>query len=160
MVAPGCVCRYAEASDLAAIEPLWRALYDHQASHGMRLEVPPGAFEAWAKSMSPALGRFSVVAVAERDGVAVGFVAGRVRALPAYFGGGSAGFISEVYVSDSERGSGIGRRVLAFAMDWFARQGIARVELQVLAGNPDAVRFYRELGWHEELVQMVWDRDR
>ena len=25
------------------------------------------------------------------------------------------------------------------------------------AGNPDGIRFYRELGWHDELVQMVWD---
>jgi GNAT superfamily N-acetyltransferase len=160
MVNPDCALRYAGAEDLAAIEPLWRALYAHQAAHGMRLPVPAVAFEAWAASMSPALGRFTVVALAERDGVAAGFVAGRVRALPAYFGGGSAGFISEVYVSGSERGSGIGRRLLAFALDWFAGQGIARVELQVLAGNEDAVRFYRELGWHEELVQMVWDGNR
>jgi GNAT superfamily N-acetyltransferase len=126
----------------------------------MRLPVPAGAFATWAASLSPALGRFSVVALAERDGVPVGFVAGRIRALPAWFGGGAAGFISEVYVNDTERGSGIGRRVLALALEWFGRQGISRVELQVLAGNQDAVRFYRELGWHEELVQMVWDDNR
>ncbi len=153
-----CSLRYATDRDLPRIAPLWRALYTHQIAHGMRLPVPSDAFDAWQKSMAPALGRFTVVALAEQDGEVVGFVAGRVRALPAYFGGGAAGFISEVYVSDSQRGSGLGRRVLAFAVEWFATQGIPRVELQVLAGNPDAVRFYRELGWHEELVQMVWDR--
>jgi GNAT superfamily N-acetyltransferase len=127
----------------------------------LRTQASVGALSALLYfGRSPALGRFSVVALAERDGVAVGFVAGRVRALPVWFGGGAAGFISDVYVSDSERGSGIGRRVLAFALDWFARQGLSRVELQVLAGNQDAVRFYRELGWHEELVQMVWDDRR
>jgi hypothetical protein len=30
------------------------------------------------------------------------------------------------------------------------------VELQVVAGNPEAVRFYERIGWTQELVQMVW----
>jgi len=152
-----CTLRYATAADLPRIATLWRALYEHQLAHGMRLPVPAGAFEAWERSMAPALGRFAVVSLAEREGAIVGFVAGRVRALPPFFGGGAAGFISEVFVSDTERGTGLGRQVLAHAVDWFAAQGITRVELQVLAGNPRALEFYRELGWHEELVQMVWE---
>lgn len=158
MTANACTFRYAAAADLPAIEPLWRGLYDHQILHGMTLPVPAAAFEAWEKSIAPALGRFAVVSLAERDGCLVGFVAGRVRALPPFFGGGSAGFISEVFVSDAARGAGVGRQVLAHALDWFTSQAITRVELQVVSGNPDAIRFYEELGWHQELVQMVWER--
>ncbi len=69
----------------------------------------------------------------------------------------ASGRISEVFVSESLRGGGIGRRLLAFALEWFHSQQITRVELQVVAGNPDGIRFYRQLGWHEELLQMVWD---
>jgi GNAT superfamily N-acetyltransferase len=47
--------------------------------------------------------------------------------------------------------------LLGFALEWFRAQQIARVELQVVSGNPDALRFYRQLGWHDELHQMVWD---
>lgn len=152
--------RYASADDMTALEPLWRALYEHQHEHGMRLPVAPGAFSAWEKSITPQLNRFASVALAERDGGLIGFVAGRVRALPAYFGGGMTGFISEVYISDSHRGGGAGEQLLKFALDWFVAQGIERVELQVVTGNAGAVRFYKRLGWSEELVQLVWENPR
>jgi len=156
----GLSLRYATTADMPALEPLWSALYEHQREHGMRLPVEPGAFSAWEKSITPQLNRFASVALAERDEGLIGFVAGRVRALPAYFGGGMTGFISEVYVSTSHRGSGAGEQLLKFALDWFAAQGIDRVELQVVTGNPDAVRFYKRLGWSEELVQLVWENPR
>ena len=31
-------------------------------------------------------------------------------------------------------------------------QQITRIELQVVAGNPDGIRFYQQLGWHQELL--------
>jgi GNAT superfamily N-acetyltransferase len=141
------------------IEPLWRALYQHQFEHGMLLRLPEGAFDAWLKSIVPFLGRFASVVLAEVNGEIIGFVAGRVRTLPPYFGTATIGAISEVFVSESFRGGGIGRRLLAFALalEWYKTQQITRVELQVVAGNPDGIRFYRELGWHQELLQMVWD---
>lgn len=151
------VLRHAVAEDMARIKPLWHALYQHQFEHGMLLRLPEDAFEAWLKSIVPFLGRFASVVVAESGAEIVGFVAGRIRTLPPYFGTATIGTISEVFVSDSLRGGGIGRRLLAFALEWYTAQQITRVELQVVAGNPDGIRFYRQLGWHEELLQMVWD---
>lgn len=69
----------------------------------------------------------SVSMVEEDQGELIGFVAGRIRTLPPYFGSAVIGAI------------------------------ITRVELQAVAGNPDGIRLYRRPGWHEELVQMVWD---
>jgi GNAT superfamily N-acetyltransferase len=148
--------RLATAADIPGIRELWDALYRHQAAHGMALRVPPDGFDLWAKTIVPALGRFAVVAIARGGGEDVAFAAGRVRTLPAYFGGGVAGTIGEVFVAEPHRRAGIGRRVLAPALDWFTAQGIARVELQVASGNPEAVRFYEALGWTPELVQLVW----
>jgi len=149
--------RYATAADMASLEPLWHDLYQHQFDHGMLLRLPKGAYDAWLKSIAPFLGRFANVFVAEEGGQLVGFVAGRIRTLPPYFGSGTIGAISEVFVAESHRGQGIGRRLLAFALEWFQAQDISRVELQVVAGNQDGIRFYRQLGWHQELLQMVWD---
>ena len=118
------------------------------------------AYQAWLQSMAPFLGRFANIVVAEMDGKIVAFVAGRIRTLPPYFGSQTIGAISEVFVSAELRGGGIGRRLLNFAMEWFRDQGIDRVELQVVAGNPDGIRFYQQLGWHEELRQMVFDTRR
>jgi len=153
----GILMRHAAAADMDRIKPLWHALYEHQAQHGMLLHLPEGAYEAWLKSMAPFLGRFASIVVAEQNGEIIGFVAGRIRTLPPYFGSATVGAISEVFVTDTCRGSGVGRRLLAFALEWFHAQNITRVELQVVAGNPDGIRFYRQLGWHEELLQMVWD---
>ena len=152
--------RNAVPEDLERIQPLWHALYQHQSEHGMLLRLPEGAYQAWLQSITPFLGRFANVVVAELNGEIIGFVAGRIRTLPPYFGSSTIGAISEVFVSESHRSGGIGRRLLAFALEWFQAQQITRVELQVVAGNPDGIRFYKQLGWHPELVQMVWDPTR
>jgi GNAT superfamily N-acetyltransferase len=151
------ILRHATAADMDRIKPLWHALYQHQFEHGMLLRLPEGAYDAWLKSIVPFLGRFASVVVAELNGEIVAFVAGRIRTLPPYFGSASVGGISEVFVLESQRGARIGRRLLEFALEWFQAQQITRVELQVVAGNPDGIRFYRQLGWHEELRQMIWD---
>ncbi len=153
------VIRLAEAEDFSQIEPLWQALYQHQREHGMLLRLPDGAYQAWVTSIVPLLGRFAITSVTEQDGVIVGFVAGRIRTLPPYFGSTQVGFISEVFVLESKRGAGAGRKMLAMVLDWFASQGIKRTELQVVAGNADGLRFYQQLGWRKELVQMVHIED-
>jgi GNAT superfamily N-acetyltransferase len=147
--------RHAGSTDFESLKPLWQALYQHQFDHGMLLELPNGAYEVWVDSIAPFLGRFAVLVVAEREGNPLGFVAGRIRTLPPYFGSATIGAISEVFVSEDHRGNGIGRRLLTAAMSWYRTQQIKRVELQVVAGNEDGVRFYTQLGWHKELLQFV-----
>jgi GNAT superfamily N-acetyltransferase len=152
------IVRHGVAADLARVQPLWEALYRHQAEHGMRLTLPADAYVAWEKSILPMLGRFAVLVVAEREGELVGFAAGRVRTLPPYLGSAVIGAISDVFVEEGHRTTGIGRQLLALAIEWFGSRQITRVELQVVASNPAAIRFYRQLGWREELVQLVWER--
>jgi ribosomal protein S18 acetylase RimI-like enzyme len=106
------------------------------------------------------LGRFACLFVVERNGELVGFLAGRIRALPSYFGGTQAGFISDVYVDDAHRRNGFGRQLVSTAMDWFRNLGISRLELQVIVNNPAARKLYQDLGWSEELLQMVWQSDQ
>ena len=149
--------RLAAADELERLEPLWAALYEHQKAHGMRIALPNGAFAAWVAGLRSSLGRFAVVVVAECDGAFVGFVAGRVRMLPPYFGLERVGFIGEVFVADGRRSVGLGARMLANAIASFRENGIDRIELQVVSGNPDALRFYERLGWRPELVQLTFD---
>src|SRR5882672_3206865 len=150
---PGVIVRHAAAADVDRLDPLWGALYRHQAEHGMLLTLPDGAFGAWRRSMLPFLGRLAVIVVAEHAGAILGFVAGRVRTMPPYFGATPIGTISEVFVCEPHRGGGIGRQMLGSALEWFQSQKITRVELQVVAGNVHGLRFYSQLGWHKELVQ-------
>jgi len=147
--------RLGTAADLPRVQPLWEALYVDQAQQGMVLAVPPGSFASWRQQLEPVLGRFGCLVVAESAGALRGFVAGRIRPIPPYFGGGTAGFVGEVYTAPEARGRGAARRMLAVAADFFAEGGARRMELQVVPGNEGARAAYRKLGWREELVQMT-----
>jgi ribosomal protein S18 acetylase RimI-like enzyme len=109
-----------------------------------------------AAQMNAALGRFTCLFVAELNGEPIGFLAGSIKTLPRYFGGFLIGFISEVFVVPKYRRGEIGRRLMANATDWFAAQRVKRIELQVLMDNGGARKLYQEIGWKEELVQMVF----
>ena len=168
------IIRHVTAEDWPRLRPLWLRLYEHQRAHGMLLELPPDAFELWRASLQPLLGRFAFVLLAEQQRAAessdaaggprlaegaaasLGFLAGRVRSQPPYFGGRPAGFVSELFVEEARRGRGVAGALLDASVEWFAARGVARVELQVLVGNAFAREFYRRRGWKEELVQLVW----
>ncbi|MGH7279981.1 MAG: GNAT family N-acetyltransferase [Polyangiaceae bacterium] len=148
--------RPAEDSDFVALGPLWSTFYNEQRKLGMQLELPSEGFALWLRAMQPGLGRFTCIFVAHRDSEIIGFLAGRVRPLPAYFGGGQVGFISEVFVSETARGLGVGAKMVSHACAWFASMKASRVELQVLTGNEPARRLYKKLGWEDELVEMTY----
>jgi ribosomal protein S18 acetylase RimI-like enzyme len=150
--------RLAGGDDLPSVEPMWLALYEHQRANGMILELPPNAYGHWAASLRPLLGRFACLFLAESEANAVGFLAGRIRSLPQYFGGYPVGFISDVFVSETHRSLGIGGQMVSRAINWFEQSGIARVELQVITNNEGAQKLYRSMGWRDELVQMVWQK--
>lgn len=147
--------RVAGADDVAALASLWRAFYADQRDHGMLVDIPPDGFELWAASLAPALGRFACLVIAEQQGTALGFVAGRIRTAPRHLGGGSAGYISEVFVDPGARKAGLATRMIEEVLAWFAAEGVHRVELDVVAGNAAVRAFYTRLGFVEELTQMV-----
>jgi len=150
--------RLASPEDVPSLGPLWRRLYEDQREQGMIVRVPADGFEEWAATMRPVLGRYGCVVVAESAGGIVGFVAGRIRNLPRHFGGGGAGFISDVWMEPSHRGHGTGAAMVRMAAAWFRAHGTSRVELQVVTGNAAARRLYARLGFVEELVQMVLEQ--
>lgn len=141
--------------DLGCLASMWESLYVHQREHGLIAAVPENAFQEWERSQFSVNGRFGFAAIASRDDMDIGFCAGRMRPLPAYYGGGYVGYISEVYVNRSARGAGIGKLLVDFGVAWFQERGIHRVELQVVWRNEQALRFYRKNGWVEDLVQLV-----
>ncbi len=134
---------------------MWDGLYVHQREHGMLADLPDDAFDSWVKSIASINGRFGFVLVATADGRDAGFCAGRMRPMPAYYGGGYAGYISDVFVIPELRGVGVGRLLVDAGVQWFRDRDVKRVELHVVWGNTQALDFYRRLGWTEDIVQMV-----
>lgn len=141
--------------NLEVVRSMWDGLYVHQREHGLLADIPDDAFDSWVKSFATINGRFGFVLVASVDGRDAGFCAGRMRPMPAYFGGGYAGYISDVFVSPDVRGAGIGRALVDGGVRWFRERDVKRVELHVVWANTQALGFYRRLGWVEDVVQLV-----
>jgi GNAT superfamily N-acetyltransferase len=150
------VVRPGTATDLQQVEPLWYALYEHEREFGLALEIQPGAFKEWEAAMNMSLGRFSCLFVAEQRGQVIGFVGGWLKMLPAYHGGTPIGFLSEMYVNEGFRSQGIGHILLETGAQFFHKQGISRVEGQVLGNNVRARTAYQKWGWAEEYIKIIW----
>ena len=84
--------------------------------------------------------------VAERDGIVVGtlqltIIAGLSRR------GSTRSVIEAVRVHSSQRGQGLGARLIQWAIDESRRQGCHLVQLTSDKRRPDAHRFYERLGF-------------
>lgn len=166
------IVRPGQAIDFPKIEPLWKALNEHQKGLGMFIGEAPNGFNDWSRSMKAGLGRFSCLFVAEFRGEIIGYVAGWLKTLPSFQGGIPFGFLSELYVSPKglraarrprnasasheHRSEGIGRVLLETGVQFFLAQGVTRVEGQVLPANVRAREAYKAWGWTEEMIQIVW----
>jgi GNAT superfamily N-acetyltransferase len=96
----------------------------------------------------------SVVLVAREGdeivGYALGVILENTPVVPHQF----YGFVSELAVTESWRGRGVGQALLADAERWFREKGLSVVELHVSAKNPDAVRFWEREGFSDYIYRM------
>ena len=83
----------------------------------------------------------------------MGFAYGAVRFLPDYLGSDKVGVITHIYVRESHRGSGIGGNMLDKLEIWFREKGVSSIELQVVSGNKEAMRFWEQHSFKNELTQ-------
>ena len=60
---------------------------------------------------------------------------------------GRIGYLQHLAVSESARGQGIGKQLVALSVDALAKEGIAKTHLFVANDNPKAQGFYHSLGW-------------
>jgi ribosomal protein S18 acetylase RimI-like enzyme len=82
------------------------------------------------------------VADAPEDGGLAGAVRSELRAA-----GFITGYVSQLGVRAAHRGQGLGAELLGAAARALVEQGAVTVRLHVRSSNPDALRFYRRLGF-------------
>lgn len=100
--------------------------------------------------------------VAELDGQVAGVL--QLTLIPGLTRNGMLrGQIEGVRVADGHRGQGLGRALIAWAMDEARRAGCGLVQLTSDKRRTDAIRFYRSLSFeatHEGLKASLVDRER
>lgn len=147
------VVRTARPDDAEALASLIRALARHEGKRNLE-HVSTEAVADWAFGPEPV---FEAL-IAEVDGQPAGYLA-FYRAF-SFFKGGPALLVENLFVAESRRGHGIGRRLIAAAAAEARRRDHVRLELNVRSDSLAARAFYERLGFFApgETVYRIEDR--
>ena len=146
------ILREASEAYLPAVAELWLQLDAYHRSLGLAFPESDSAAEKWLASFQRTLGRFSFLWVAEERSIAKAFLLARLKQSPPFLGSVQVGEISDLYVDESLRGSGIGARLLKLALEKFTVLKVHSVEVQVLARNDSALDFWLKQGFERDLT--------
>lgn len=72
--------------------------------------------------------------------------------------GGMSAEIDELYVDGSKRSRGAGEALLKAAVKGLRQKGIVQMSLRVGKSNPEAIRFYKRIGFRTRTEFVVMDR--
>jgi GNAT superfamily N-acetyltransferase len=136
------------------VERLITEMYEYMQHHGLAVPLASNGTLKLRQAMERSLGHTGMLFVARGpDGVG-GFCHGMLRLLPDYLGGGVVGLVNHTYVTRALRKHGLGTRLVSALHEWFISKNVSSIELQVLSGNADAIRFWQARGFTAELLQM------
>ncbi|MEX0298640.1 MAG: N-acetyltransferase family protein [Kordiimonas sp.] len=94
-----------------------------------------------------------ITLVAEKEGVALGFVHARER--EDELSGEHCCTIPLLAVAENAQGKGVGKKLMEAVETWSKEQGFRLLHLEVFATNNQAKGFYQELGFEEETLHMI-----
>jgi ribosomal protein S18 acetylase RimI-like enzyme len=143
----------ADPAALDALEPLWIALHRHH-----RTVVPSAAMlvdddaVSWSRRRALYRGWMeagdALVLVARRGGAPVGYAVAHLQDGPddTFAVGARYAELYSLSVAPEARGGGVGTALMDALDERLAELGIADLSIGVMAGNEDAIRFYRKRG--------------
>ena len=142
------------------VRSLWLAMRDR---HG---ELTPGweplrdDDDSWARKRAAYLAELeaegSFVLVARSEGRVLGYALVSIeRTASATWRFDEYAFLDSVCVLPEARGRGIGSALLAAVQERVAALGLARIHLDAVAANAEAIRLYERAGFAVEFVTMV-----
>lgn len=142
------------SSEVDDLEFLWKQLLVHHSRKAGHL-ASLGAVRTPEDSWRLRRGQYvrwmreplTAVFVARDAGRPVGYAVVRVvDAAGSWQWGERASVLETLVVDDEARGAGVGQALLGAARGHLAEEGIQVMKISVIAGNADAVRFYRREG--------------
>ena len=148
----------ADASRIDEVEPLWLALREHHGSVTPEWWEPRAPEKSWARRRQTyvdVLDEGGALFFAEEDGAVVGLALCEREE-----GGGSPTWawppdvfvIIDIIVLPEARGRGVGEALMQAVEEEARRLGVAALDLNVVASNEVARRFYERHGFEAHLV--------
>jgi GNAT superfamily N-acetyltransferase len=146
--------RRAEVSDAAAIAGVhvrsWQVAYEGLVPQDFLDRMDPAERQpSWRRQLTEAYWPRKGILVAETDRRIIGF-AGLGPTRDEDEDPGSVAEIEAIYLAPETWGTGIGRRLMAVALQILAQADYGEATLWVLDGNARARRFYEAVGWHAD----------
>jgi GNAT superfamily N-acetyltransferase len=146
--------RDADASDRVALIDFHRSLYQEHRGKVVAAEDLPlieyRNYDLLLRDDLEALlqDRSGYVLLAESEGVALGYITGRIRTEPDRVLP-RRGIVEDWFVLPEARGAGVGAKLLHALESRFATAGCEVIESATWAGNTDARRAHDALGFRE-----------
>jgi GNAT superfamily N-acetyltransferase len=150
--------RRAERRDAEALGQLGAALMrTHYAFDTHRfLEPGEGSEAGYSRFLASQLDdEESIVLVAERDHVIVGYVYAAIEPLSWKDLRDECGWIHDLLVIDEARRSGVGEALLNGAIEWLRNKRMPRVMLGTAAQNASAQRLFERHGFRATMIEMT-----
>ena len=137
--------RRATPADFEAVAELWKE-FDH--------EIPPPTHEGPSdhekelREVAEILESETAFVALDDDGTPVGFVLARRRS-PGF------GTLTDLYVRQLDRRSGVGTQLMREVLAAFREQGVEQVDLEVVAAHTVARSLYQRWGLRDEVMIMT-----
>ncbi len=145
----GYTIRNAHTSDKDAVAALWMELIRLHHAQDARFTLANDAERVYARhtqEMIRSRDGYVFVAIENATKQIVGFIMGDLQNRPAYTLPGRYGFISDVYVQEEHRNSGIGKALYEAMRQAFAARKADAIQLYAAEANTDALAFWESLG--------------
>lgn len=151
--------RHAALEDGEALLELWHGFTAHLAEYDERYRHRESANERWLSYFENQLvdAKYGTVIVAEVDGELVGVLEARVTGGHPIFRLSDHGSINGYYIAQPYRDEGIGRQLIAAAVDWFQSRDrdLSFCRVDVIDGDEASAADFAELGF--EPVEHVYE---
>jgi ribosomal protein S18 acetylase RimI-like enzyme len=72
---------------------------------------------------------------------------------------GRRGYIYHLAVDDAKRKQGVGKKLMANALEKLRQQGVAKCHLFLYRDNENAMKFYEHTGWTRRGNLLIYSRD-
>jgi ribosomal protein S18 acetylase RimI-like enzyme len=154
----GTVIRPAVPGDVPSLGRLGALLVAvHHAFDAERfIPVTPATEQGYASFLAAENERpDAIVLVAEAGGAVVGYAYGALEGSDFMALRGPAGILYDLLVDPEHRGQGIGRKLLAAALDALAARGAPRILISAAEGNDAAQRLFAAAGFRRTMIEMT-----
>lgn len=142
-----------KAAAISFIDGLQR--YEHAVEPNRRTDATVAA-EYFDVLMDAVAEHHGIVRIAEADGRAIGWAVAWHELDDMYVVAEERRFvyISELYVEEAARGTGVGRSLIAACDDWARAEGVVIVKIGVLTRNERAEAVYRAAGFEPYALRL------